>query len=116
MDDESSKVGSAWNQIRKQVFNNNAKLDQIKIKLDQRTELSLDDCVLLGILLSEDQARQSGLLSERMIDLTAKTVDLQQQTIGLSKKMVQSSNAVAILTAVLALAALADIFIRIFCR
>ena len=123
MQSEQSAPASAWDEVKEQVLRDNARLSDIKTTLKNRGFLGFEDCTLLNLLLSEDQGRRSEaqgqrsiVLSEVMTELTKMTVELQRTTIELTKRMVWWSRALVVLTGILALAALADVLIRLTFR
>lgn len=89
-----------WARMKDEALNDRGRLEKIEEFLIHKIPLDQADYAYLNLLISEDQARQSIMISEATIKLT--------------REMVRWSRTLAILTGVLALGALADVLLRIF--
>lgn len=99
--------GLTWQQIKKQLYDN-ARLSELKLKLEKRSPINMEEIVLINLFIQDDFCNASKEFSKESLTLARRAVDLSQKTIRWSKIL-------AILTGVLASTALINIILRMLC-
>jgi hypothetical protein len=99
---DQEEFSSMWDEVKRSILGDNARQRLLISRLTGGNPFTEADYAFFNLLLSEDQGRRSTMVSEATIELT--------------KKMVRWSRLLAVLTGVLAFAALADIVLRILFR
>lgn len=104
---EDSKPIS-WEEV-KEAIRTNSRAESIRHHLKIGNPLINEELQFLNLLFQEEYSKNSS-------ELTAQSIELARKATDLSEKTVIWARALAILTSVLAISALADILLRIFCR